>query len=364
MSRNKKHSLVEIILVALVWLVLIAAPVFFRGNGVSDWRDAVIPFHTLIPLLIIFLLNRFLLVPQFLFKKKNFLYLFSVAGLIALFTLGSYFFTRHPQNRRPQHEMNEQLKPPPPRQEQFEKGLPPPDRPRRNAAIPPFANLLLFSILLVGFDTGLKVSFRLGETERAKAKLEKEHMGTQLAYLRNQVSPHFFMNTLNNIHALIDINTEEAKEAIIRLSRLMRHLLYDSEIEEIPIQKEIDFIKNYVDLMKLRYTDKVKISLQLPEQIPDRSIPPLLFTSYVENAFKHGISYQQASFIDIHFSCTADQLTFEIKNSNPQVEKEAEPSGIGIENSRKRLDLIYGDNYTLKIEETQDEHHLHLTLPI
>jgi len=364
MTRKNKFNLVEIILVAMVWLVLIAAPVFFRGNGVSDWRDAVVPFHTLIPLLVIFLINRFLLVPQFLFKKRSLSYLFSVAGLIAVFTLGAYFFLGQSANKRPRHEMNNPLKPPPPRQERFDKGLPPPARPQRRDPIPPFANLLLFSILLVGFDTGLKVSFRLGESEREKAKLEKEHVDTQLAFLRNQVSPHFFMNTLNNIHSLIDINTEEAKEAIIRLSKLMRHLLYDSEIEKIPIRKEVEFIKNYVDLMKLRFSDKVKISMRIPEQLPEKSIPPLLFTSYVENAFKHGISYQHASFIDMVISCTENNLTFEIKNSNPQTEKEGDSAGIGIENSRKRLDLIFGSNYTLKVEDRKDEYFLRLSIPI
>ncbi len=188
---------------------------------------------------------------------------------------------------------------------------------------------MIFSFLLVGFDTGLMTIFRLAKSERKRAILEKQNADVQLAFLRNQVSPHFFMNTLNNIHSLIDFDTDEAKDSIIRLSKLMRHLLYDSEIEKIPIRKEIEFIKNYVDLMKLRYSDKVKITLDLPDQLPDKSIPPLLFTSFVENAFKHGISYQHSSFINITFSIDDDQLNFEVRNSNPGLTKKDEPSGIG-----------------------------------
>ncbi len=204
----------------------------------------------------------------------------------------------------------------------------------------------------------------MAEAERRKAKLETENVGSQLAFLRNQVSPHFFMNTLNNIHSLIDIDTEEAKESIIRLSKLMRHLLYESDIERIPIQKEADFIRNYVDLMKLRYSEKVRINLMLPEQIPDKLIPPLLFTSFLDNAFKHGVSYQQDSFIVIAMTIVEDSLVFEVRNSISNRENQDKSSGIGMENSRRRLDLIYKDKYTLDIKELADVYYVKLTIPL
>ncbi len=354
----------ELILLVLVWVVLIAAPVFFNGNKSLEWQDFLNPMETIIPLFFIFLINRFILVPKLLFNKRRLSYLISVAGLIAVFSLGSLFFSSKLVDGKPQYEINNQLQPPPPHLDPAGNRFPPPMEPLRGRPMPPFANLLIFSFLLIGFDTGLRVSFRLAETEKAKAKLEKENVGTQLAFLRNQVSPHFFMNTLNNIHSLIDFDSEEAKESIIRLSKLMRHLLYESEIEKIPIQKEIDFIKNYVDLMKLRFSDRVKINLNIPEQLPDKKIPPLLFTSYLENAFKHGISYQHTSFVNITFFVESDNLSFEVRNSNMSSEKDEEASGIGIENSRKRLDLIYGENYVLKIEDKKDEHTVSLTIPL
>ena len=363
-TKNKRLKFAEAILLILVWIVLIVAPVFFNGNKSLTLQDFLNPMDTIIPLFIIFLINRFVFIPQLLFKKKNLFYIISVGSLITIFTLGSFIFSVKPTDRMPSHEINNFRLPPPPNLSNPDNGFPPPNKPLRGGPIPHFANILIFSFLIIGFDTGLRASFRLAETEQAKAKLERENVGTQLAFLRNQVSPHFFMNTLNNIHSLIDFDSEEAKESIIRLSKLMRHLLYDSEIEKIPIQKEIDFIKNYVDLMKLRFSDKVKINLRLPQTLPDKSIPPLLFTSYLENAFKHGVSYQQSSFIDIAFFITPDKLTFEIKNSNTTFEKEDESSGIGIENSRKRLDLIYGEKYALKIEDTNKEHSVQLSIPI
>lgn len=361
---------VEVLLLVLVWLVLIASPILFRADDISGWRELISPIETMIPLFIIFLANRFVLVPGLLFRNKNLLYFISVFGLIAAFTLASYFVpanrilgqpaqheVRAPVRTFPQDSRPPDIRPP-------GSGFPPPGEPERAGPLPPFANLLIFSILMVGFDTGLKISFRLAKTEREKARLETENISTQLAFLRNQVSPHFFMNTLNNIHAQIDIDTEEAKESLIRLSKLMRHLIYDSETEKLPLGKELEFISNYIDLMSLRYSDKVKIDLKLPETIPDTKIPPLLFTSFVENAFKHGVSYENSSFVNIVFACDASKLSMEIRNSNHLLTSDKEASGIGIENSRKRLDLLYNQDYNLDIQSGKDVYFVKLEIPI
>jgi len=220
------------------------------------------------------------------------------------------------------------------------------------------------SILIIGFDTGLVLSVKWAQSEQNRIRMEKESVENQLAFLRNQVSPHFFMNTLNNIHSLIDFDTTEAKDSVIRLSRLMRHLLYDSEADQIPLQKELEFVQNYVDLMKLRFSNKVNIQLEIPGHIPDKTIPPLLFTSFLENAFKHGIHIQGASFVSIAFAFVDEQLVFAMKNSNPHLQKEEEQTGIGIENSRKRLDLLYGNQYSLEINDGKEEFLLTLTLPL
>ncbi|MDX2415406.1 MAG: histidine kinase [Bacteroidales bacterium] len=365
MAGKIRLKTVEVMLLVLVWVVLIASPLLFRADGISELRELIAPLETIVPLFIIFILNRFVLVPKLLFRNKNLLYFISVFGLIALFTLGSYFVTTEKILDRP--GQTEFLDPPrhlPPDARPPDNNRSHPGEPERGGPIPPFANLLIFSILMVGFDTGLKISFKLAQTEREKAVLETENVATQLAFLRNQISPHFFMNTLNNIHAQIDINTEEAKESVIRLSRLMRHLIYDSEAESIPLKKELEFLSNYVDLMSLRYSDKIEIDLDIPATLPEKTIPPLLFTSFIENAFKHGISYEKPSFIKIIFRCNKEELAMEVRNSNNSGDRKNEASGIGIENSRKRLDLIYGDTYKLDIQSGGDVHIVRLKIPL
>jgi LytS/YehU family sensor histidine kinase len=230
-------------------------------------------------------------------------------------------------------------------------------------SIPPFANFLILAILLVGFDAGLIIAMRWANLEQEKMKLQNESIENQLAILKNQVSPHFFMNTLNNIHALVDIDSDEAKKAIIKLSKLMRHLLYDSEDRMTPIKKEISFIESYIELMRLRFSDKVTITLNIQNNIPDKVIPPLLFTSLLENAFKHGISYHQESFIKVTMSFTENELFFEIENSN-HFKKSEGASGIGLENTKKRLALIYKNKYTLAINETEKIYRVNLSVPI
>ena len=122
--------------------------------------------------------------------------------------------------------------------------------------------------------------------------LERQRLESELQYLKYQLNPHFFMNTLNNIYALVDLNTEQAKKTIIELSKLMRYVLYEANKNQISLEHEIQFLENYIALMKLRYIDNLNIRTEFPVVVPCVQIPPLLFISLLENAFKHGVSYQ------------------------------------------------------------------------
>ncbi len=218
---------------------------------------------------------------------------------------------------------------------------------------------------MIGFDAGLSFAGKWLQAEQNKIILEKENVENKMAFLQNQVSPHFFMNTLNNIHALVDIDTEEAKEAIIRLSNMMAYMLYESQTEKISIQKEINFIKSYVELMKLRFSEEVEIKLEIPEKLPEISVPPLLTISYIENAFKHGISYESPSFIHLAYTFTDKQLGFELKNSNHAKQNNSTNSGIGLQNAQKRLDLLFKNNYSLKMSsKTDKEFTIKLNIPL
>ncbi|MCG8579888.1 MAG: histidine kinase [Bacteroidales bacterium] len=368
MSKTERHPsllITEHLIFATIWLFIFAAPVIFIDSN----ETALLPklfgtWFRLLPFLCLSLINHFLLVPLLLFNRKRWLYFF--VGLLCTFAfviLTNYMAPQRPENKRRPPEMHQ------PRPDQAgERRMPPRPHPQVREkgpdAIPPQVNSFILAFLILGFDSGLRTVFRWTRLEKEREILEKEKVKSELAFLRNQVSPHFFMNTLNNIHSLIDFDTDEAKDSIIRLSKLMRHLLYDSNAERIPINKEMEFIRNYVDLMKLRFSDKVDIQLNISEQMPDALLPPLLFTSYVENAFKHGISYQHDSFIYINIHCINNELEFSIRNSNHPSNKVNEPSGIGTENSRKRLDILYGNEYKL-LEENTDEHYLiKLTLPL
>ncbi len=172
------------------------------------------------------------------------------------------------------------------------------------------------------------------------------------------------MNTLNNIHSLIDIDTVEAKKSVIKLSSLMRHLLYESDQELSPLINEVEFIRSYVELMKLRYSNDIRITVNIPDKIPDKSIPPFLFISLLENAFKHGISYLQKSFIEIEISFTSDKLRLLITNSKNKGNAKTSEAGIGIENTRRRLDLLYKENYTLDVTDRGNIFITNLTIPV
>ena len=369
MKSTKNFNNFQPIIITAFWALLFTSPLLFgRFENEIDWDHIFIVWLNYLPLLLVFIVNRYIFLPKLLFKGKKAPYFISTITLITVITVGLFFF--HPKNnlqqrRLPPHERNENIG--------FQRPEPPgfdinqrPNLPTNQSApdsIPPFANFLILSILLVGFDAGLKISMRWANLEQEKMKLQTENTENQLAILKNQVSPHFFMNTLNNIHALVDIDTDEAKNAIIKLSNLMRHLLYDSEEKMTPIKKEIEFIESYIELMRLRFSEKVKIDVEIPSTIPHKFIAPLLFTSLLENAFKHGISYHSNSFIKIVLSFSENNLNFVIENSNHPKKDEA-ASGIGVENTKKRLDLIYKNKYTLAIDQNEKIYRVNLSVPI
>ena len=149
----------------------------------------------------------------------------------------------------------------------------------------------------------------------------------------------------------------------MELSKIMRYVLYDASLPSVPLEKEIHFLSNYIELMKIRYTEQVDIRISLPDEIPNTQIPPLLFISFLENAFKHGISYKSESFIHLSMKIKDQELDCLIVNSYFE-EKETEDTGIGLDNTRKRLRLLYDTNYTLHIENKDDQYRVLLIIPI
>ncbi len=334
------------------------------GDGIA-FDSLKGPVITYIPLLIIFLINRYIFVPKLLLKKKNLLYVVSVLGLIGILSFGLFLYQVNyavPAHREMVTEAPRHM--PPPENSDFRSHPVPRPPGGKPGGPPPFANLIIISFLLVGFDTGLNAFLRLNEAEKDRTRLEKENVANELDMLRHQVSPHFLMNTLNNIHTLIDISADKAKDAVIMLSKLMRYLLYDTADNVTTLKNEVGFIESYIELMKLRVSDKVEIILNVPSELPDKNIPPLLFTSFIENAFKHGISYKQKSFIFIDISTDSSHLLVKVDNSIHQKSDAESASGIGIINARKRLNLLYGNNYQLEIREIEDTFTVQVKIPL
>tara|TARA_R110001583_G_scaffold1670_2_gene12984 strand:+ start:1734 stop:2846 length:1113 start_codon:yes stop_codon:yes gene_type:complete len=366
-KQHYKFNYFEPLIIIAFWALLFTSPLLFgRFEDVIDWGHIFKVWINYLPLLVVFLINRFFLLPKLFFKGKKTIYFISTVTLIIFTTLAFYSFEiNNSSNRNTPSERIENLEFQNTSPRFLENRPPPPNkRENRPQPIPAYANFLILAVLLVGFDAGLQISMRWSSLEQEKFKLQKENVENQLVFLKNQISPHFFMNTLNNIHALVDLNTETAKNSIIKLSNLMRHLLYDSEEKTNSIKKEIEFIESYIELMKLRFSDKVKININIPSKIPEKSIPPLLFTSLLENAFKHGISYKLESYINVSLSFSKNKLNFEVENSIHTKKGDESSSGIGIENTKKRLTLLYKNDYILIINTTEKVFRVNLTIPI
>lgn len=220
-------------------------------------------------------------------------------------------------------------------------------------------------LLLMGMNLGVKLYF-MSQRDRERQKIiDQRNLEQQMEYLKYQVNPHFFMNTLNNIHALVDIDPERAKTTIVELSKMMRHILYEGSKKLIPLMREMEFLNLYVQLMRLRYTRKVHINVDVPPQLPELKLPPLMLIIFVENAFKHGISYREESFIDIKLRVENKRLLFSCCNSKPtQVQRTNEKGGMGLQNVRQRLELLYDDDYTLDISDDEKTYEVKLDIPM
>ncbi|MGA1978753.1 MAG: sensor histidine kinase [Bacteroidales bacterium] len=351
---------IDIILTLFILLLLFLLPLIFtRENGMIAWPSVLKIWQDRVLVLPLFVINHWLLVPKLVLNKKYSSYGLIIFLLIAISIIGYYFYDKPAEteiaNRPPERERPLSLRNDIP-QDGIIKEHP--------QSVPPYADLLLFSLLIVAMDTGLSFTRQWQTGEEQKVRLEKENIEAQLGMLRNQISPHFFMNTLNNIYALIDADKHRSKQSVMKLSKLMRYLLYENMDGKVLISREFEFIKNYVDLMKLRYVDEVEISLKLPGFYNDVKIPVLLFISFLENAFKYGTSYQQKSIIEAVFEIEDRFLIFSCKNNRNAFSENNSMGGIGLQNSKQRLDLLYKDKYSLTVQETEEIYFVQLKIPI
>ncbi len=325
MYKNIKITILSHI---LVWFALFSMPYLLSYGQEQEMYRVIARFW--IPLLfsaVIFYLNYFVLIDWLLFPKKMVLFILINSAIIIFFLiLKEYIENQFFQSIIKTRPKNEGEPGPPFKMSIYIQML-------------SYLAPLLFSIALKATQRWTKIEAE--HTEAANMKLQSE-----LQHLHYQLQPHFFFNSLNNIYSLVDHAPEQAKTSIHGLSKLMRYMLYETNMERVPLSKEIDFMKKYIDLMKLRVSDKTTVNYDFPNEGSDILIAPLLFISLIENAFKHGISASKASTIEISIRIEEKKVMFTTENDNfPKKTEDKSGSGIGLPNIEKRLKLLYPNSY-------------------
>lgn len=418
MSRMMKgHKKEELMLYVALWSFMFLLPVVLACLGsmldrstsntmfkTLDWQGVFNTWQLMSVFCAAFFVHDFLVAPLLVYRSRRILYAAgAVCLLVAFFFCQAAVGPREPMPKEDGQEMavredagrgeedeparthgvglhmrpsepdrEAYMRPAPPEEGAGQRPVPPkePFRHRRRHEPPRALGgqdsvAMIIMTLLMALNVGSKHFFKSLDDRRRMRSLEKENLQNQLAYLKYQISPHFFMNTLNNIHALVDIDPEQAKYTIEVLSKLMRYVLYEGSQAMAPLQRELDFVCHYIDLMRIRYTNRVSISVSFPETVPDVQVPSLLYATFIENAFKHGVSYQADSFIDVSAQVdgASRMIVFQCVNS---VKPSAEDShgGVGLKNAVKRLRLMYGSGYDLRINAEAGQYRLVLRLPM
>ncbi|MGY0392483.1 sensor histidine kinase [Bizionia sp. KMM 8389] len=319
-----KNKTVTYISHVLIWLTLFCLP-YLLSYGQEQELDRI-KAHFWIPLFfsaLIFYFNFLVLIDRFLYPKKTVQFIIINTVIIGFFL----FMKEYIENNFFQDILKNRLE-------------------NTNRVEPPFKMAVYLQLLSylapLFFSIALKSTKRWVKTENERKEAANFKLKSELQHLHYQLQPHFFFNSLNNIYSLVDISPEMAKSSIHSLSKLMRYMLYETNLEVVPLTKEIDFLKKYIDLMKLRVSRKTIVNYQFPEVETGIQIAPLLFISLIENAFKHGVSASKESDILIEMQTENQQVTFTISNTNfPKLIDDKSGSGIGIPNIKKRLALLY-----------------------
>ncbi|HTD40739.1 MAG TPA: histidine kinase [Mucilaginibacter sp.] len=297
--------------------------------------------------------NSFILVPRFLLKNKTSIYFIIVIVIAAVIVLINIYADEWLNI----HQLMDAA---------FHKSGPPKHHKGRDHGWD--LAIIAITALVLGVSTSITAVQKWQKDKQEREELEKDKVTSELSFLKAQINPHFFFNTLNNIYALTQVDAEVAGKAIHQLSRMMRYLLYDTQQGHTMLSQELAFVKDYISLMRLRLTEVVKINFDEPTDLKDKPLAPMIFLPFVENAFKHGVSATQQSHIDIVVLQKDNLLDLTVKNSiiNDNSISLDTNSGIGLVNTRRRLDLLYPGKYKLEINElnTNNEYTVHLILDL
>ncbi|TXE09112.1 sensor histidine kinase [Gelidibacter salicanalis] len=293
--------------------------------------------------------NIYFLMPKFLFKKKYVPFVILILSAIFLMVLAKFNLTYF--------LISSEVWPEGP-------------NPINNLTLNYVIDMMIGELYVITFVTAIKVTLDFLKEHKRVADLEKAQLETELLFLKSQISPHFFFNTLNNIHSLALEKSNKTSKIILRLSELMRYLLYETKSERQSLENEIMCIQNYLDLEKIRHDDLLKVQMCISGDIHDKTIAPILLLTFVENAFKHGVSKNIGLVnVDIEFVVEGDFLYFTITNPLPSAHTLThelnQSSGIGLENVKKRLSLGYDkEDYELTIKSDAETFTIHLKIKV
>lgn len=327
---NPRRRGIETLIHIIVWGIVIGFPFLMMTRSGFNISLADYLRHgssSTLSFFLVFYINYCLLIPRYLFEGRIRQYLLLNTLLIICITTGAHLWQEYTfQNHMRGDDDGQHMGPP-----------------KWIFILRDVSTM----ILTAGLSAAIKLSRRWAQMDAARREAEKSRTEAELKNLRNQLNPHFLLNTLNNIYALIAFDADKAQTAVQELSRLLRHVLYDNQQNFVTLDKEMDFIRNYIELMRIRLSANVRVETKIDVRPDSRTeIAPLIFISLIENAFKHGISPTEPSFIRIHFSESPGEIRCEITNSyHPKSVADKSGSGIGLEQVRKRLELTYPGHY-------------------
>lgn len=351
---KSKSTLITIIIHILIWgilgLIYFSQPLLLSITLPCQlWIKQIIIWGLLIAA---FYLNSFILVPKFLLKNNTGIYFLFVLVIVAVIVMLNIYVDKWLNL----HQLMEAA---------FHKSGPPKHHNKGRDYNWDIAMIATIALVL-GISTSITTIQKWQKDKQLHQDLEQDRVSSELSFLKAQINPHFFFNTLNNIYALTHVNADISRKAIHQLSRMMRYVLYDTQNSTTQLSQEIAFIKDYISLMELRLTDVVKIEFTSPAALKDMAIAPMIFLPFVENAFKHGVSATQPSHISITVSQNDTSVELNVVNTiiKEQSNNLEEGSGIGLNNTKRRLDLLYPGKHTLIINEstTENIYLVHLTL--
>ena len=343
-----KKFLIIIIHVA-VWACFFLLPIVFFSRPrdpnfqVSD--EMIQKFICIDAYLIAFYyFNRNLLIPKLLSKKKWFWYILAVTGCLLLFLLIPRLLENAIRLELPAAERMKISK-------------------RHHSLFYPFTGYSAVFFLVLTVSTCTRVIQEWLGIETKKQEIEKEKLSTELSFLKSQINPHFLFNTLNNIYSMAMVKSEATADAVLKLSSIMRYILTETKHDTVPLDKEIEFIRHFIELQKVRMTDKVSIGFAVEGNTESKEIAPLLLIPFVENAFKYGISTKEPSNIQFTLKAEAKSIHFTSQNHIVMLDiKNENNTGIGLKNTRRRLELLYPEKHTLEVVRHNDQFIVNLTI--